>query len=172
MGDRHFVRPSWRSPSGCRVRELGHDASCRRPAERPQELRIAVLAGSNDLAVGADDLGADERVAGEPAGVHEVADPAGKRQPGDARVDEGATGRGEAVSRGRRVEVQPLAAALCPREASLGSTDRAHVAQVDDERVVGDAVAGDAVPTAPAIGRSAARARRTPRRRLSSGTGR
>jgi hypothetical protein len=177
-GDRHRDPPHLELAQPLEaVLECGHDAEvAAAPAQRPQELWIAVFAGPDDLAIGRDDLRADQRVAGEPARSHQVADPAGQCQAGDSRVDERASGRRQAVGGRRRVEVEPLAAALGVGDPSLRvDRDAAHVAQVDDEGVVGDAVTGDAVAAAAHRDRQAGRPGRRgrpPRRRTSNGTGR
>src|SRR5947209_15764236 len=86
-------------------------------AQSPQELCVLVLAGSHDLAICRDDLGADQVVAGETMLTHQPADPASERESGDPRRCDEATRGGEAM--GLRLAVE-----LAPRQTAL-SADRA-----------------------------------------------
>ena len=102
-----------------RTRTRSRRRSCRRrrgapraaPGRRPRPRH-------DDRSIGGDDLGPDEVVAGQAAGAHEVADPAGQRQPADPGVAERAAGRRQAMRRGRGVDVLPQRAALGARDAA------------------------------------------------------
>ena len=147
------------------VLELRHDAEVpAAAAQRPQQLRIAAFAGPNDGAVGGDDLRADERVAGEPAGPHQVADPAGQRQAGDAGVDERAAGRREAVGQvvavSRSSHWQPPWA-LATRRSGSTSTERMCRRSTTSASSATQCPATLWPPPRTAIGRPAARAART-----------
>ena len=99
--------------------------------------------------VGGDDLGRDEVVAREADAARQVADAAAEREPADAGRRDDAAGRREAVGVRRVVEHAPRRAALGARRLRLGiDVNVRHAGQVDDDRVVGGAEAGDAVAAA------------------------
>src|SRR5206468_5265468 len=80
--------------------------------QRPEEVRVAGLAGVHEAAVGQDDVRAEQVVHGEPEAARQVADAAAEGQPGHAGGGEEARGRGHAERDGGVVDVAPGAAAV------------------------------------------------------------
>ena len=117
----------------------------------------------HELAVGGDDVGADEVVAGEAVLAHQPADAAAEREAADAGRGDEAAGRREAVRLRLVVDVGPDRAA-----ADVGDAGRdvdahlAHRREVDDHAVVAGREPGDAVRRRRgprAAGRCSARSR-------------
>ena len=115
-------------------------------AEGPEQLLVLPLAGGQGPAVGGDDLGREQVVAGQANAASEVADPAAEREPPNAgRGDDAASG-GQSVGVGCVVECSPRRSTLSPRRPAFGiNLDRLHARQVDHDRVVCGAEAGNAV---------------------------
>ena len=121
-------------------------------AERPEEIVVLCLARDERLPVGRDDLGREEVVAREAEAPRQVANAAAQREPADAGRGDDATGRRETVGARRVVEHAPRGASLGARRLRFGiDLNVRHAGQVDHDRVVGSAEAGDAVAT-PAHG--------------------
>ena len=118
-------------------------------AQRPEQLRVLVGARVHLRAVGQHDVGADEAVDGQAEAAREVADAAAEREPADAgRGDDARRGRA-AVLAGRRVDLGPRAAAAHADGLGCGVDDHVvETAEVDDDRVVGDAEAAAVVAAA------------------------
>ena len=129
------------------VFELGHDPEvAAASAERPEQLRIAVLAGDDDGPIGRHDLRPNEVVAGQPGRTHEKADAAGQGQATDPGVDERPAGGRKVVRNRGPIEVLPQSPARCPRPPSRGvDLDRAHLTQVDHQGAVGHRMSGNAM---------------------------
>ena len=81
-------------------------------AQRPEQLRVLVLADVQVLAVRGDDVGPDEVVAGQPAPTDQPADPAAEREAGDARRGHEATGDRQPERLRLGVDVPPDASGL------------------------------------------------------------
>jgi len=130
--------------------------------QRPQELGVRVRRHLEDRPICGHELGADEVVAGQPAQPHQEADAATEGQPADPGVDEGSARHREAVGLGGRIEVLPLSAAT----GAGPPPDRIdrhvpHPAQVDDEAVIDEPVAGHAMAAAADGDREIVRSRET-----------
>src|SRR5204863_7998218 len=98
------------------VFERGDDAEvAASPAQGPEEVLVLLLTGEHDLAVGRDDLGGQQVVAGEAVLPREVADAAAQREAGDAGRADNAAGRGQPLDVGGVVEARPRAAAAGAR---------------------------------------------------------
>src|SRR5260370_13740668 len=80
-------------------------------AEAPQQLGILIEAGAAHRAIGSNDLGTDEVVAGEAVLSGEMADSSAEGQPGDPGRADDPPGCNEPEPLGRRVEIEPPAAA-------------------------------------------------------------
>ncbi len=109
-------RPGRRRPSGrpraCEL-ERGDDAEvAAAAAQRPEQLRVLVLAGVQVLAVGGHDVGADEVVAGQAALADQPADAAAEREPGDAGGRHQSPGDRQPERLRLGVDVAPQAAGL------------------------------------------------------------
>jgi hypothetical protein len=106
-------------------------------AQRPEELGVLVAAGAHEPAVGGDDLGGEQPVAGEAVAAAEPAQPAAERVADDADVGRGARERGQpGLGRGPR-DVHPLRAGLDARHAvRLVDLDAAHLMRLDEDGVV------------------------------------
>ena len=118
-------------------------------AQRPEQVRVLVLAGGDERAVGQDHVGGQQVVDGEPVAPGQVADPAAQGQPADTRggQDPGRGGQAECAS--RVIDVTPDAAAVGAhglRRRVHG--DSPHRRQVDHERVVPHAQATRVVTAA------------------------
>src|SRR5206468_1421458 len=87
-----------------------------------------------------------EVVAGQAAEAHNQADPATEREPGDSRVDERPARHGEAMRLRRGVELLPVrpGSGAGPTTHRIDD-DAPHPAEIDDQAVVDQPVAGDAV---------------------------
>ncbi len=92
--------------------ELGDDPEVTAAAaQAPEQVGVLVRAGVQQPAVGGDEIGADEVVAGEAVLAHQPADPTAERVPGDTRRRYEASGGGEAVRLRLVVDVGPDRAA-------------------------------------------------------------
>src|SRR5689334_7899080 len=77
------------------VFEIGDDAELpAAAAESPEQIGILVLAGGEEVALGCDDVGADQIVAGHAMQAHEPAYAAAERQAGDAGLRNSTAGGG------------------------------------------------------------------------------
>ena len=132
-------------------REVHDDAEVSAAAaERPQKVRVLALACGRDAAVGRYDGRSHEVVEREAVEPDQMPDAAAERQPTYSRVPERSTRSRETMPLARWIEVLPERPAAAGRRPRLRIDDNlAHQAQVDDETPVADAMAGDAVPTAP-----------------------
>ena len=93
--------------------ERGHDAEvAAAAAQAPEQLGVLVLAGVHELAVGGDDVGGEQVVAGQAELAHQPADAAAEREPGDPGGGHEPAGDGEPEGLRLVVEVRPRAAAL------------------------------------------------------------
>ena len=100
--------------------ELGHDAEvAAAAAQRPEQLRVAVLAGDHHAAVRGHDDRAHEVVAGEPGRAHQEPDAAAQGQAADPGIDERAAGRRQPVRRRGAVDVLPQRPAAGPGASPL-----------------------------------------------------
>ena len=130
--------------------ELRHDAEvAASAAQPPEQVGVLGLARVDEPAVGGDDVGADEVVAGEAVLAHQPADAAAEREAADAgRRDETARRR-EAVRLGLVVDVGPDRTAADGRPARIGIDAHAvHRREVDHDPVVAGREPGDAVAAA------------------------
>jgi hypothetical protein len=119
------------------------------PAQRPEQIRVLVGAGDENVAVGGHHLRLDEVVAGQTVLPGQPAEPAAKRQPGDTGVGVRTTGRRQTVLLRRCVELRPphprLDAGGTVRRINL---DALHQRQVDHHAARTHGVACGAVITA------------------------
>ena len=89
------------------------------PPRSPQNRSaFSVLAGGQEAAVGGDDVGREQVVAGQAVLALQPADAAAEREPGDAGRRDRAAGR-------RQPERLRLAVELAPGQAGLGARDPA-----------------------------------------------
>src|SRR5690606_6192918 len=130
--------------------ELGDDAEvAAAAAQPPEQLAVAVPAGSDVLAVGGDEREGDDVVAGQAVLAGQPAHAAAEGEPADAGVGDVAGGGGQAVRLGGAVERAEQGAALdAGAAAERVHPYAAHQGQVDHEAVVGDGEAGGVVPAA------------------------
>ena len=130
--------------------ERGRDAEvAAAAAQPPQQLGVLVLAGVHELAVGGDDVGGEQVVAGQADLAHQPADAAAEREPGDPRGGHEPAGDREPERLRLVVEVRPRAAALGHGGAAGGVDAHAgHGRQVDDHAAVAGGEAGQRVPAA------------------------
>jgi len=131
------------------VKRVDHAEVAAPAAKGPEQVRVALGVRHHHGAVGGHDLGLDEVVTGQPRDRHEPAEAAAERQPADPRVTERSARHGQPVGEGGGVDVIPLGAAACMREAALNvDLDTPHRRERYHERIVGQAVARHAVATA------------------------
>ena len=117
--------------------------------QAPEQLGVLVLARVHELAVGGDDVGGEQVVAGQADLAHEPADAAAEREPGDPRAGHEPAGHRETERLGLVIEVRPGAAALGDgRAARRVDAHRGHARQVDDDAAVAGRVSGKRMPTA------------------------
>ena len=132
------------------VLEGGDHAEVASPAaQRPEQVGVVGLAGDHELAVGGDDVGRDQAVAGHAVGAPKPALATAERQPGDPGRRHDPTGRGEAEELGLAIEIPPGR----PAAGTGGARRRvdphpAHRRQVDHEPAVAGPEAGHVVPPA------------------------
>ena len=155
--------------------EAGDDAEvAAATADRPEQVRVRVLARGDLPPIGGDDLDRDEGVDGQAVLAHQPADPATERQPADADRAGVAERGGKAVS-GRGPRVLPGGqAGLRPGETPLRvDVEALHRSEVEDDPALARPVAGQAVAAAadrqleariPVPARRSARRRTRPRR--------
>ena len=112
------------------------------------------------LTIGADDLCLHEVVAREPVLAAEPTLTASEREPGDTRVRDDSTRRGEAVELRLPVDVTPQRAALRTHQARVRiDEDPVHQREVDQHPAVGARQPGDRMPAAAHSDLEAVRAR-------------
>jgi hypothetical protein len=130
--------------------ERGDDAEVPSAAtERPEQVRVLVVARADDVAVGQDDLGLEQVVDGQAALAGEVAEAAAEREPADPGGRDDPAGRGQTVLVRRAVDLAPGAAAGDPDGPGLGiDLDALQRREVDDDAVVAGAQPGAVVAAA------------------------
>lgn len=119
-------------------------------AQRPQQVRMLVLADADEVTVGRDGLRAYEVIAGEPVRTVEMAESAAQDEPrdADARDDRPRCGQSD-LARGA-VDIRPGRPASDPRHPARGvHLDGAHGRQVDHQPTVVDGEAVDVVAAGP-----------------------
>src|SRR5690606_35467081 len=128
--------------------ELGDDADiATATADRPEEIGVRGRAGGDDLAVGRDDARREQVVDRQPVAADHEADTAAGGEPTRADRVRRAGREGEPVRGGGTVQVAGGRACLdAGRAGDRIDDDPFHGGEVDDNGVVGDAVAGEAVP--------------------------
>ena len=140
-----------RAASCSRKLEPRHDAEvAAAAADRPEQVGLVLGVDAEELAVGGDDLGREQDVDRQAVLAHEVADAAAERDPADAdRAGVAEPGRQAVLGGGRRVRRRrsgrPPAQAVRAVDVDV---ERVHVAQVEHDPAVDDAVAGGAVAAA------------------------
>src|SRR5215831_11335316 len=118
--------------------------------EAPEEVRVLAGADVAELAVGGDDIGGNEVVAGQTVPARQPANATAQSEAGNAGVGIGTARRGEAESLGFMVEFTPLDAALGPYGTPAGvNPDALHPAQVNHQSVVTHAVARNVMAATP-----------------------
>src|SRR5204863_7859773 len=133
-------------------------------ADRPEQVGVRLVVDPQHLTASGDDVGRHHVVDGEAVLAGQVADAAAQREAADPYRTGVAEAHRETVLSGRSGELGGGEAGLGPgRAASDVDVDRRHVAQVDDQPVVGGAVAGPAVPAAADCERQAGLARESDR---------
>src|SRR6516225_7144919 len=144
---RQDLRPQQMKPE----LERGDDAEIApASAQRPEEIRVLLLARPHQLSVSGDDVGRDEVVDREPELPGGPAEAAAERKAGDAgrRVD----------ARWRcKTELLRLLVKIRQRRAGLNTggargridMDRLHQREVDQEPALADSVSGDVMAAAP-----------------------
>ena len=130
--------------------ERRHDAEvAAAPADPPVQVWMRVRAGGDDVAIGRDDLGGEDVVAGEPEPTPEVAVAATERQAADARMRDDAARGHEAMVLGLAIEIGQQRAPLDPRPAGGRiDDDGTHEPEVDDDATVRDRLAPRAMAAA------------------------
>lgn|GEM_PF-5624963 len=126
--------------------ERRHDAKIAAPAaQRPEEIGILVVTGSNHAAVGEDDVGAQRVADGEAAAACQVAAAAAEREAPDAGRGDEAAGCGQPEWVRGVVGIAPGGAAFDLDGARLGvDANAAKAAQIDDQPTIADAEAASA----------------------------
>lgn len=129
-------------------RERGHDPEV--PAatpERPEEIRMFLLAGRDEGTVGGDDIGSAEVVACEPKGAHEPADAAAEGEARNAGSRRDPAGDGEAECLSLVVEIPVEDAGLQANRSRRGiDTDSLHAREIQHQAVVPQGRTCDVVP--------------------------
>ena len=117
--------------------------------QAPQQVGVLVRSDLQDIAVGGDDLRADQVVAGEAVARVEPTEPATEGQPGDAGAGHHAERGGEFVTLRRSVELPEQQPGPGVRDP-LGRIDGhvLHAREVEHDPPVADGVARDAVAAA------------------------
>ena len=131
--------------------ERGHDTEVpATAAKRPEQVRVRVGAGRDELAGREHDVGLDEVVDGQPELSRQMAEAAPEGESADAGIgdDPGRHGQSEGV--GRMIHVPEQGATL----DTGGPRDRidpnaTHAREIDDEAVIDGAETGSAVSAAP-----------------------
>src|SRR6266487_5141625 len=117
-------------------------------AEAPQQLGIPIRACADHRAIGSNDLGTDEIVAGEAVLSGEMADSAAEGQPGDPGRANDAPGCNEPEALGHRVEIEPPRTAIGAGGPGVAvDVHPAHQRKIDHYAALADAVSGGVVPT-------------------------
>src|SRR5215470_18528740 len=132
------------------VEERGDDAEiAATAAQAPEEIGIALGACGDDRALGGDDLGGEEIVAGEAVFAYQPADAAAEREAGDAGTGYDAGRHGQAVQVGLAIDVAEGGAALDARRAAFRIDEHAaHGREIDDDAIVAQRAAADVVAAA------------------------
>jgi hypothetical protein len=118
-------------------------------AQRPEQVRVPVLVGRDQGAVGQHHVGGQQVVHGQAEAPGQVADAAAQGQPADAGGGDEAAGDGHPEGHGGVVDIRPQRPAVDPHGVRRRVHRRgAHRAQVDDQRVVGDGQPGGLVAAA------------------------
>src|SRR5581483_3926344 len=150
------VAGSARHPARVRVHrvqsvvEAGDDAEvAAAPADRPEEIRMAVAVDLEDAAVGGDDLGAEQVVDRQTVLAREVAGTAADRQPADPDGRRVAEADREPMRCGGLCDLTRREAARCVRDALTGiDLEGGKAGQVEHDPALARAVAGEAVAAA------------------------
>ena len=132
------------------VLERGHHAEVAAAApQRPEQIRLGLLAAGDQLAVRRHHVGFEQVVDGEAAASRQVAHPAAEREPADAGGRDDPAGTAESERVGGVIDVAPGAPTLdshaTPRRVDA---DAAQASEVEHHTAVDGAEAGRAVPTA------------------------
>ena len=132
------------------VFERGDDAEvAAAAAQSPEQVRVIVGARGQEPAIGGDDVGGEQVVAGQAVLALQPADAAAEGEAGDAGRRHGAAGGGESEGLGLAVELSPGQARLGVRDPLHRIyPDAFHGRQVDDQSVVADRLSGNVVATA------------------------
>jgi hypothetical protein len=132
------------------VLERGDDSEiAATTAQCPEQVAVVGLTRNDELAVGGDDVGREEAVAGHPVGAAEPSLTASERETTDARGGDDPARRGKTEYLRLTIKVAPGGAATGARRARRNvHADAAHVGKVDDHSAVAGAEAGDVVATA------------------------
>src|SRR5262249_54732748 len=102
--------------------------------EAPEEVRVLAGADVAELAVGGDEIGGNEVVAGQTVPARQPANTAPQGEAGNAGVGIGTAGGSQAESLGFMVEFTPLDAALSAHGTPAGvNPDALHPAQVNHQ---------------------------------------
>src|SRR5205085_1647935 len=155
-------------------RSLGDDAEVAAAAtEPPEELGVLVFGRGDDLALGGDDVGADQVVGGEAELALEPAAAGAEREADDAGARHAPAGDGEPERQRLSVERAPVETGLSAYGVRVRvDADTRHRAHVEDDPVVDGREAGDGVASGPDRKRKPGRARETDRADDVGGPGR
>ena len=129
------------------VLERGDDAEVAAAAtDAPEEVRVLILAGGENLAVGRHQVDRDQVVYRRPVLSHEPADTAAQGEPRDAGVRDDPAYRRQSVKLRLAVELAPQHAGLRPgRTRHRIDPDPLHRREVDHEAAFAERVTADAV---------------------------
>ena len=132
------------------VLETGGDAEvAAAAAQGPEQVRVVLGAGHDDLAVGGDDLDRQQVVDGEAVLAHQPAFPAAQGQARDTGAGDHPAGGGQPVDGRGPVELLPGGPGLGPDGPPRRiDPDPFHRRQVDHQAAVGDGQAGHVVAAA------------------------
>ena len=115
----------------------------------PEQVRVCLGVHAQDLPVGGNDLGGQKIVDGEAVLAYEHTDPAAQRDPPDPHRAGIAETGGKPVSSCRGCVFACGQPCLCPRRAAFGiDVQGSHIAEIEHDPPIGNAVTGGAVTTA------------------------
>ena len=131
--------------------ERGHDPEVAASASQgPQQFRVLVGAGADQVAVGSDEFGRQQVVARQPVLALQPTRAAAQREPGHAGAGDAAAGGGESEALTGPVDIAPGRTPADTGDASLTvDFDVAEVAHVEDEAAVAQRTARHRVPAGP-----------------------
>ena len=132
------------------VLEFRHDAEvAAAAADSPEQIRILLLTGVQQLAVGGHDVDAQHVVTGQSELACQAPLPATQGKPGNAGVRGGAERRGEPESLALPIELTQQHARLGDgRQSDRIDANSLHGGQIDHQAALAGGLPGEAVPAA------------------------